>query len=77
MTEKVFGECRRFLEAEKKWIKRRALVLALCLRLEGSCSIGAISQILKRFGCANYNSVGWVSGSTAVRLGMPAEYAGE
>ena len=61
MTERVFGECRTFLEAEREWIKKQAVVFALCLRLEGRCSIGSISQILKRFGGAKYNSVGWVS----------------
>ena len=31
------------------------------MRLEGPCSIDAISRILKRFGGAKYNFVGWVS----------------
>jgi len=61
IAEKVFGESKKFLEAQKKRIKKQAIAFALCLRLEGRCSIGATSQILKRFGGAKYNSVGWVS----------------
>ena len=60
ITEKVFGESRSF-ERGKEWIRKKAIALALCLRLEGRCSILSTSQILKRFGSVKYNSVGWVS----------------
>ncbi len=61
IAEKIFGESKRFLVAQKKRIKKQAIIITLCLRLEGRCSIGATSQILKRSGGAKYNSVGWVS----------------
>ena len=60
ITEKVFGESRSF-EKGKEWTRDKANTLALCLRLEGRCSTLSISQALKRFGSAKYNSVGWVS----------------
>ena len=61
VTEKLYGEQGRFREAERGWIREQAVGFALSLRLEGRCSIGSISQILKRFGGAKYHSVGWVS----------------
>jgi len=61
ITEKIYGECRTSLEQKEQWIRKQAIAVALCLRLEGRCSIGSTSQILKRFGGAKYNSVGWVS----------------
>lgn len=61
ITEQVFGE-RSSFERGKEWIRKKAIAVALCLRLEGRCSILSTSQILKRFGSGRYNSVGWVSG---------------
>ncbi len=52
VTAELFGEPGRFLETERALIKKQAVVLSLSLRLEGRCSIGSISQILKRFGGA-------------------------
>ena len=60
ITEKVFGECRTF-RAGNEWIRKKAIALALCLRLEGRCSILSTSQVLRRFGISKYSSVGSVS----------------
>jgi hypothetical protein len=58
ITETVFGACRSYL---KESVKKKAIALILCLRLEGRCSIIAISQILKRLGISKYNAVGSIS----------------
>ena len=44
ISEKVFGKCGTLW---KESVKSRATVFILCLRLEGRCSIIAISQILQ------------------------------
>ena len=58
ITEAAFGKCKTYL---KESVKEKAIVLILCLRLEGRCSIPSISQILKRLEISKYNSVGSIS----------------
>ena len=58
ISEKVFGEHKKDW---KESARKKAIALILCLRLEGRCSIIAISQILKRFGISKYNSIVSVS----------------
>ena len=54
----IFGQtCHAFLRATK----RTAIMLILSLRLEGRCSIPAISMICKRLGTQRYTSVGAAS----------------
>ena len=47
VTEQVFGVVKRTVPKEA--IRRHAIVVILCLRLEGRCSIPSISQLMKRW----------------------------
>ena len=58
ISEEVFGETKK---VGHEWIRQRVIVLILCLRLEGRCSISGISQILRRLGITKYSSTGTVS----------------